>query len=247
MITILCINDLYNKREYFSIAIESELKPLPSVKSRFLRDTNNKILSLKGLELQVDGYQAFYILRELREFNKFRQLICTNPALEKADILCIRIIQPEKDVIDYKWNHMLSYILWEHIEMEHLMSWLSTLGGGFSALGEQFSKFAETAGRISLKQLSIGMRLGDPFLQARCKLYYSISLIQTGRLRQAKHLVRQQYTFAKTQKEIDSRLVKMCLGIWLRIQYEYRIRMEKKALKQNLLGAGDSIYAIKTS
>lgn len=77
------------------------------------------------------------------------------------------------------------------------------------------------------------MRLGDPFLQARCKLYYSISLIQTGRLRQAKYIIREQYRFAVTQKEVDGRLIKMCQGIWLRLQYEYSLKLNKK--KTNLI------------
>lgn len=35
---------------------------------------------------------------------------------------------------------MLAVKLWEKIETDYLMSWLSTLGGAFSALGEQFSQ-----------------------------------------------------------------------------------------------------------
>lgn len=35
---------------------------------------------------------------------------------------------------------MLTHTLWEKIEVDYLMSWLSTLGGGYSALGEQFSR-----------------------------------------------------------------------------------------------------------
>lgn len=34
---------------------------------------------------------------------------------------------------------MIARKLWEKIETDYLMSWLSTLGGGYSALGEQFS------------------------------------------------------------------------------------------------------------
>lgn len=88
------------------------------------------------------------------------------------------------------------------------------------------------AGKISQKQLMIGIKLGDPFLQSRCKLFYSISLIQTGRLRSAKHIIREQYQFARHQKEIDGRLLKMCKGIWLKLQYEYgrRIKIRRKEL-----------------
>lgn len=72
------------------------------------------------------------------------------------------------------------------------------------------------------------MRLGDPFLQARCKLYYSISLIQRGHLRPAKHLIRAQYSFARQHVETDGRLVRMCQGIWLRLRYEYEQRRIQK-------------------
>lgn len=88
-----------------------------------------------------------------------------------------------------------------------------------------------------MRQLSIGLRLGDPFVQARCKLYYSISLIQTGRLKSAKHIVREQYKFATKVKEIDGRLVKMCKGIWLRVQYEYGLRIKEKERQKLLMSA----------
>jgi len=147
---------------------------------------------------------------------------------------------------------MISTLLWNKIECDYMMSWLSTLGGGFSALGEQFSNCvnysiidwfrlmlyilflkAEVAGKISLKQLKIGLRLGDPFLQARCKLYYSISLIQIGRLRAAKKIIRQQYAFALRHKKYDLRLVRMCEGIWIKLQYEYRLRLERLKYVEN--------------
>jgi len=72
------------------------------------------------------------------------------------------------------------------------------------------------------------MRLGDPFLQARCKLYFSISLIQRGQLRAAKHLIREQYAFARRNVEKDVRLVRMCLGIWQRLSYEYEQRRMRR-------------------
>lgn len=99
------------------------------------------------------------------------------------------------------------------------------------------------AGKISEKQLLIGIQLDDPFLQSRCKLFYSISLIQTGQLRKAKYIIRQQYAFARCHEEADARLVKMCKGIWLRLQYEYAIRLndcqKRKRELLKLSGAAD--------
>ncbi|XP_039959304.1 uncharacterized protein F58A4.6 [Bactrocera tryoni] len=243
MTFLLCISDLSKHQEFKEIDTNNNVKTLPR---KLLWDrvislrANNHITStdtacndknqriLKRLYIEIDGINAFYLLRELQQLTQLRLQLNTNPAMRGIDIFWLQLRPPTKEVIDYKWNRILSHTLWEHIEVEYLMSWLSTLGGGYSALGEQFSKCAEVAGKISLRQFNIGLRLGDPFLQARCKLYYSISLIQTGQLRKAKYIIREQYKFAKKQKEFDGRLVKMCHGIWLRLQYEYGLRLKSK-------------------
>ncbi|KAH8320153.1 hypothetical protein KR074_003739 [Drosophila pseudoananassae] len=181
--------------------------------------------TLRRLVIQLDAINGNYYLWEILQQSALADRL---KRVHGVQLVWLQFHPPERDTIDYKWADMLAHTLWEHIEVEHLMSWLSTLGGGFSALGEQFGKCAETAGKISLQQLKIGMRLGDPFLQARCKLYYSISLIQRGHLRSAKHLIRQQYAFARQHVEADGRLVRMCQGIWLRLQYEYEQRRIQK-------------------
>ncbi|KAH8250589.1 hypothetical protein KR038_001649 [Drosophila bunnanda] len=180
---------------------------------------------LRRLTIEVDAINGNYYLREFLQQRVMGERL---KKLHGVQLIWLEFHPPERDTIDYRWAHILAHTLWEHIEVEHLMSWLSTLGGGFSALGEQFERCAETAGKISLQQLKIGLRLGDPFLQARCKLYYSISLIQRGQLRVAKHLIREQYAFARVNVEKDVRLVRMCHGIWHRLTYEYEQRRMRK-------------------
>lgn len=152
------------------------------------------------------------------------------------------------------WRSKRAALLaWEKVEIDNLMSWLSTLGGAFSALGDSFGRCvscgfligglwehsrnsigwsfqADIAGKISIYQWKIGMRSGDPAVISRCKLYYSISLIQKGRLKAAKYLVLQEYEKAKKEREIggDERLYKMCHGIWLKLQYSYFLRKQKR-------------------
>lgn len=95
---------------------------------------------------------------------------------------------------------------------------------------------AETAGKISIYQLKIAMRSGDPAIVSRCKLYYSISLIQKGQLRAAKQLVRDQYALTQSNElKGDDRLYKMCHGIWLKLQYSYHLRKQSRqnGLKRN--------------
>ncbi|XP_054728755.1 uncharacterized protein F58A4.6 [Anastrepha obliqua] len=251
MSILICISDLAEKQEFKEIDCNSKVHTLPrkALWSRVtsLRPPNqptyadnaqkdSKTRILRRLLIEIEGISAFYLLRELQHFTQLRLQLSVNPALRGVDILWLQLRPPKKEVIDYKWNLILAHTLWERIEVEYLMSWLSTLGGGFSALGEQFSRCADVAGKISLRQLHIGLRLGDPFLQARCKLYYSISLIQTGRLRQAKYIIREQYKFAMKQKELDGRLVKMCQGIWLRLQYEYGLRLKSKKSSPDIHG-----------
>ncbi|XP_069951608.1 uncharacterized protein F58A4.6 isoform X2 [Cherax quadricarinatus] len=81
-------------------------------------------------------------------------------------------------IIDYEWCARMNLCAQERQHLDTVMSWLSTLGGACSALGDYSSHFAERAGAISLKQLDIAIRLGDPGIVSRCKLYAAISLIQ---------------------------------------------------------------------
>lgn len=71
-----------------------------------------------------------------------------------------------------------------------------------------------------MQQLRIAIRIGDPLIAARCKLYAAISLMQRGMFKQAKFIVQNQYMFIKSQLNADERLIKMCYGIWTKLRYE---------------------------
>lgn len=118
-------------------------------------------------------------------------------------------------------------LIWEQLESDHMMSWLSTLGGAFSALGDYFEDRANIAGKISVKQMELAFRLGDPGLISRCLLYFSIALIQKHKFRSAQRIIKSQFTFAKQIEDI--RLTKMCLGIWSKLQYSHKVtRLDRK-------------------
>lgn len=87
------------------------------------------------------------------------------------------------------------------------------------------------AGKISLQQLKVAMRIGDPLIASRCKLYAAISLLQRGFYKQAKFIVQDQYKFIKSQLNVDERLIKMCCGIWTKLRYE--INKKKNRLDTN--------------
>lgn len=92
---------------------------------------------------------------------------------------------------------------------------------------------AEIAGKISFYQLKLGLQFGDPLIVARSKLFVSLSLIQRGRLRLAKKIIRQQYEVAKREEEYDPRLKKMCIGIWMKLQYAY---LQKSQNRMSIIG-----------
>lgn len=107
-----------------------------------------------------------------------------------------------------------------------MFSWLSTLGGAFSALGDYFEDRAKIAGKISIHQMILAHKLADPNLIARCKLFLSISLIQQEKFKLAQRFIREQYEFG--QAVCDTRLIKMCLGIWSKLQYSHKIYRNKR-------------------
>lgn len=83
---------------------------------------------------------------------------------------------------------------------------------------------ASIAGRISIYQFRLALQFGDPALVARSKLYMAIALIQKHRLRCAKHLTRHVYRAALADRDRDERLLNMCHGIWLKLQWSYTQR-----------------------
>ncbi|KAL0266583.1 UNVERIFIED_CONTAM: hypothetical protein PYX00_009084 [Menopon gallinae] len=181
----------------------------------------------------VDGYSlsVFHdILKHSVNYRKHIRRKLLNsleniPAGRDVNI-CLKLVRPPADILDFGWNYRISKLVAEKQELENSMSWLSTLGGAFSALGDNFEHCAKVAGRISLQQLQIALRLGEPPLVARCKLYMALSLIQQKKLNTAKSIVKEQYEVAKTCK--DYRLSNMCKGIWSKLQYTYKIEKSNK-------------------
>lgn len=127
-------------------------------------------------------------------------------------------------------NYKIEYLVREKCEVDHTLSWLSTLGGAFSALGDNSVNCAEIAGKISFHQLELAFRLQDPGIVARCRLYFSLSLIQRKHYKLAKRIILNEYETAKQSTVLDERLINMCKGIWSKLQYEYNLNRQCKKL-----------------
>lgn len=224
MTFIVCVIDYWKGRNYYKPPNRDPIQGESAGEGKQRIQDN----VMRRLNLQLDAVSGNYVLREVLQQRVLLQYLQHEQGVQ---VLWMTLHPPNQHNIDYKWTKLITQTIQEHIQLERLMCWLSTLGGGYSSLGDQYEGCAETAGKISLQQLSIGLRLGNPLLQARCKLYYSISLIQRGQLRQAKKLIRAQYEIASGELK-DQRLLKMCLGIWQRLCYEYSQRQKKAILKE---------------
>lgn len=144
------------------------------------------------LKFKSEGLHFSVFLKELRNSYIYRLLVL------QQWILRFKLKYPQNRLTEYKGHLIIQWTLKDCIpyiidnewcfrmnrcaqERQHLdtaMSWLSTLGGACSALGDYDTQFAERAGKISVQQLDIAFRLGDPSIVSRCKLYAAISLIQ---------------------------------------------------------------------
>ncbi|XP_033341849.2 uncharacterized protein F58A4.6 [Megalopta genalis] len=199
-------------------------------------DTNqcngHKVVKINVICLNKKGYSAYLVsayvttllssqtyhtaaYKKLLKYSQHRVPDETN-----SIIVLMKLRTPKKQFLDYKGNDNITQMVLERREVDHAMSWLSTLGGAFSALGDEYQHCAEMAGKISVKQLQLAMRLGDPHLVARCKLYAALSLIQQGHIKIPKIIIKSIYKFAINQNDV--RLQNMCLGIWAKLKYCFK-------------------------
>nr|XP_034175639.1 uncharacterized protein F58A4.6 [Osmia lignaria] len=194
----------------------------------------NNLVEVNKICLNRKGYNAYfvsaYVVTLIKSqtyrraaFSKLLQYLMYQLSDKiNIEVILMKLRTPKKQFLDYKWNERITQMALERREVDHAMSWLSTLGGAFSALGEEFQHCAEMAGKISIKQFKLALRLGDPLLVARCKLYAALSLIQQDHLKTPQKIVKNVFKFSINHNDI--RLQKMCRGIWAKLKYCYEIR-----------------------
>jgi len=198
------------------------------------------------LRIFMDGFLFSCFVRELKCSEVFRRSVikrfmdCYNEKRSRCMLVnsschleclhhfqvVVRLRWPEDVMFDYAWIGRMERLANERLELENLMAWLSTLGGAYSALGDDYIQCAETAGKISMHQLKIAIKLCDPITSAKCKVYFAISLLQQGYLKESIYIIREQYKFATSLHEnlVDIRLINMCKGVWAKLQYMYSLK-----------------------
>ncbi|KAM7310375.1 hypothetical protein ISCGN_007283 [Ixodes scapularis] len=143
---------------------------------------------------------------------------------------------PWNAVMDKSWDVKLGYLVAEQVELENAMAWLSTLGGAYSALGDNNVKFAEAASQVSVQQLKLALRIGDPATLCRCRIYIAMSLLQRGYFRSCQRLLREQHQFSvSAEGQREPRLAKMCQSVWDRMRYLRLLRRKSPQARSCLV------------
>jgi len=136
-------------------------------------------------------------------------------------------------LVSLRWPSVLSLdaafglrvlrLLHARLDLEVAMAWLSTLGGGFSALGDYYGFAAEKAQKISLAQMKLARDMGDPIMAAKSWVWFSLALIQKGQIQTAYMIVKTQLAFSRTKTgKFDPRLKRMCKGVLSKIRYSLK-------------------------
>eukprot|EP00111_Clytia_hemisphaerica_P003393 TCONS_00009690-protein len=121
------------------------------------------------------------------------------------------------------WSILSPYIL-QKMQNEYVSSYLSTLGGAYSALGDYFHKHAKTAGMISKKQYILATKMNDPAQRLRCQLFYSFSLMQCNKMKAARKLIKYVHQQCKALL-VDTSLVETCCqAAWSKYKYLRSLR-----------------------
>ena len=140
--------------------------------------------------------------------------------------LSILVTPPNPAPLDYQGGSLAQGVLLRAVETEDALHWLSTLGGAYSNLGEGSLDRARQAGRNAMKQLAVVGRDGDVTMAMKCWLFIGQSLVQQGRFKTARRILRSVWSechkpqvaaLASTPK-----LVNMCQGIWNRLVHEQK-------------------------
>ncbi|XP_044763204.1 uncharacterized protein F58A4.6 [Coccinella septempunctata] len=183
----------------------------------------------KRPKLTLDCLLVHYLMKELKESEIFRcNFISNQTKFLKGRSLELVLQTTTRDLIDYNWNHRICQMVKERSELDHTFSWLSTLGGAYSALGDYFQECAETAAKISVNQFKLALRLGDPQIAARCRLYFALSLIQRKKFKLARSIIYNEFKQAQSSVVVDIRLLRMCKGIWAKLQYEHFLHVHHR-------------------
>ncbi|KAH8871243.1 hypothetical protein EWB00_008251 [Schistosoma japonicum] len=134
------------------------------------------------------------------------------------------------------------------IVIEESMAWLSTLGGGYSSLGDQSDYAASLAGTVSLFQMSLALEINSPILLAKSQLWFAQSLMQMGFLKNSAMILRRMYVIWKPLMRpdlpSDMRIDHMALGLWARLRHLWKKKRKMKSVVPILLSFNSNLLSL---
>lgn len=113
MALIICISDYWHHKQYYKLQPPVvndyhedvgayDLEVLQSKKSRQCSEPALCGL-VKRLKVDIDGISFFYLYKELLNFTEYRRVLSTQLALKGVQLIWLQIVQPARDIIDWKW------------------------------------------------------------------------------------------------------------------------------------------------
>ncbi|KAI5749890.1 hypothetical protein M8J76_011173 [Diaphorina citri] len=236
--SVICVVQVNGQEIDKFLITYQDLVPLDSRTELPVVLHDDTLKSTKYLQLSLDGYRFSCIKKILVMSPTYRRNVIeyfANLSKDSNWKINVKLIEPSQHVLDYKWANMIDSKVIERRELDNSFSWMSTLGGAYSALGDYIPNFAVIAGQISVRQLELAIRLGDTPVVIRCCLYYALSLIQQKKLHQARQVIQTQYNKAKQLPIDDTKLINICKGIWSRLQYEWELKKRKRKIDRQLM------------
>lgn len=100
------------------------------------KNTKRLNKNVKQKEIYLDSTFLHYFMKEIYNSEYYRSCLVKYWTTNGIGALILTMRSTKYDLIDYKWNNCIYYMVRERCELEHALSWLSTLGGAFSALGK---------------------------------------------------------------------------------------------------------------
>ncbi|XP_057365967.1 uncharacterized protein LOC130686818 [Daphnia carinata] len=201
-----------------------------------VNDDENRVSTC---HLCLDAHVASYFRCELLRSRAFARQVWIHFANQSSSTHLTTIIvqvslEPSvRYYMDQRFGPQIQLLVNERIELDHIMSCLSTLGGAFSSLGDQLIDCAKAAGKISFQQYKIAEKLCDPVTLMRCQLYLAISFIQCNHFKKARIVITSVYRAIKSRPEglQEKRVISMCLGIWAKLKYHWHLEKNNIKLK----------------
>lgn len=118
------------------------------------------------------------------------------------------------------WGLRLARMLHRDRELRALSLWISTLGGAYSALGDNNLMFAEEAEALANRQRRVALALDDPGLARTCEIFVAFAAIQQKDFVRAARIIEASGTIATAYN--DAALGRMCVSAAEKLMYSLR-------------------------